>query len=150
MKIEYKQAAVSDEETLMTLRREFCEHEPFPNPLDEKTNCAVLRRLIENESFGRIWLILVEDEAAGYVVLSFGYSLEYAGRDALIDELFLREKFRGIGIGKRIIAFIEDFCREQNIKAVHLEVERENIAAKSLYHKAGFVDHDRHFLTKWI
>lgn len=150
MKAEFKSADSADKEVLMNLRREFCEFEPFPNPLDETTNCAVLQQLMENERFGKIWLILVEEERAGYVVLTFSYSLEYGGRDALIDELYLREKFRGYGIGKQTIQFIEDYCRAENIKAVHLEVDRTNNAAKALYHKTGFVDHERHFLTKWI
>jgi GNAT superfamily N-acetyltransferase len=150
IKAEFKLATGSDEEILMILRREFCEFEPFPKPLDEANSRAVLKQLIDNEQFGKIWLISVQGEIAGYVVLTFSYSLEYAGRDALVDELYLREKFRGFGIGKQTIEFIEEFCRAENVKAVHLEVDRTNLAAKALYHKTGFVDHERHFLTKWI
>ncbi|MDQ4120679.1 MAG: GNAT family N-acetyltransferase [Acidobacteriota bacterium] len=150
MDAEFRSATLADEEILINLRRGFCEIETFPNPLDEATNRAVLLQLIENEQFGKIWLILVEGEAAGYIVLAFGYSLEYAGRDALIDELYLREKFRGFGLGKQTLQFVEDYCRSENIRAIHLEVDRTNIAAKTLYHKNGFVDHERHFLTKWI
>ncbi len=134
----------------MKLRREFCEFESPPNSLDQPTNRAVLQQLIANEQFGKIWLILVDGKTAGYIALTFSYSLEYAGRDALIDELYLREEFRGFGIGKQTIQFIEDYCRAENIKAIHLEVDRTNNAAKALYHKTGFVDHERHFLTKWI
>ena len=134
----------------MNLRQEFCEFESFPNPLNDATKRAVLQQLIKNEQFGKIWLISLQGEAAGYVVLTFGYSLDYAGSDALIDELYLRKRFRGFGIGKQTIWFVEDYCRSENIKAVHLEVDRTNAAAKTLYHKTGFVDHERHFLTKWI
>jgi GNAT superfamily N-acetyltransferase len=150
MKPEFKSATVVDEEILVSLRSEFCELEHLPHPLDEAANRFVLHWLIENEQFGRIWLILIEGETAGYIVLTFSYSLEYAGRDALIDELYLREEFRGFGIGKQTLQFVEDYCRAENIRAVHLEVDRTNIAAKTLYHKTGFVDHERHFLTKWI
>ena len=150
MKAEFKLATLADEVILMSLRREFTEFESFPNPLDETTNRAVLRQLIENEQFGKIWLISINGEIAGYIILAYGYSLEYAGRDALIDELYVREKFRGFGIGKQTLQFVEDYCRSVNIRAVHIEVDRTNIAAKTLYHKNGFVDHERHFLTKWI
>ena len=150
MKAEFKSATLADEVILMSLRREFTEFESFPNPLDETTNRAVLRQLIENEQFGKIWLISINGESAGYIILAYGYSLEYAGRDALIDELYVREKFRGFGIGKQTLQFVEDYCHSVNIRAVHLEVDRTNIAAKTLYHKNGFVDHERYFLTKWI
>lgn len=150
MRAEFKAATTSDEGILVTLRQEFCEHEPFPNPLDAETDRAILRGLLENERLGKIWLILIEGETAGYIALTFGYSLEYAGRDALIDELYLREQFRAAGIGKQTVQWIENYCRTENIKAVHLEVDRTNDHAKALYHKTGFVDHERHFLTKWI
>lgn len=150
MKAGFRLATVNDEEILTNLRREFCEFEPLPNPLDEAANRVVVRQLIENEQFGKIWLILAEGETAGYIVLTFSYSLEYAGRDALVDEIYLRSQFRGFGVGKQTIQFIEDYCRAENIKSVHLEVDRTNNNAKALYHKTGFVDHERHFLTKWI
>jgi diamine N-acetyltransferase len=150
MRAEFKLASTDDAEILFELRREFCEFEPFPNPIDAEIDRVVLRGLLENEQFGKIWLISIESEIAGYIALTFSYSLEYAGRDALIDELYLREQFRGAGIGKQAVQFVEDYCRSENIKAVHLEVERTNKHAKALYHKTGFVDHERHFLTKWI
>lgn len=150
MRIEFKTAEILDEQILTALRREFCELEPFPNPLDDATNRAVVRQLIENEQLGKIWLISVDGNAVGYIVLTYGYSLEYAGRDALIDELYLQENYRGRGIGKQTIEFVSDFCRANRIKALHLEVEHENKPAQALYQKTGFVIHDRYFLTKWI
>lgn len=148
--IEFKLAETKDVDILVRLREEFAEHEPFSNPLDAAAKRAVVQNLIENENLGKIWLIQAGEKTAGYVVLTFGYSLEYAGRDALIDELYLRAEFRGQGIGQKTLEFIADFCRRANIAAVHLEVERDNTAAKNLYHKNGFVDHERYFLTKWI
>lgn len=150
MKISFKAAEIADELILATLRREFDDFEPFPKRLDEATNRAALRQLIENELYGKIWLISADEETVGYVVLIFGYSLEYAGRDALIDELFLREAARNRGIGRETLNFITDFCRRIDIKAIHLEVEHTNKRAQAVYHRAGFVDHDRYFLTKWI
>jgi ribosomal protein S18 acetylase RimI-like enzyme len=33
---------------------------------------------------------------------------------------------------------------------LHLEVERANTAAQGVYRRAGFKDHDRYLLTKWL
>jgi GNAT superfamily N-acetyltransferase len=41
--------------------------------------------------------------AVGYIVLTFGYSLEYLGRDAFIDEFYLRESYRGRRWGRRTL-----------------------------------------------
>ena len=48
------------------------------------------------------------------------------------------------------VGFAEGVCRGRGVRALHLEVERENTRAQSIYRRAGFVDHDRYLLTKWL
>ena len=43
--------------------------------------------------------------AVGYLVLTLGYSLEYGGRDAFIDEVYIRSSYRGRGIGTAALTF---------------------------------------------
>jgi hypothetical protein len=64
---------------------------------DEKKSHAALFGLLGNGSLGCVWLIQDGDAAVGYVVLTLGYSLELLGRDAFIDEFYLRENYRGRG-----------------------------------------------------
>jgi ribosomal protein S18 acetylase RimI-like enzyme len=95
-------------------------------------------------------LIRVNDATAGYLVLTFGFSLEFGGRDALIDELYVRENFRGRGLGRASLVLAAEVCREEGIRALHLEVDRVNTRAQGVYRQAGFRDHDRYLLTKWL
>src|SRR5918997_799998 len=96
------------------------------------------------------YLLLSGGEVAGYVVITFGFSLEFRGRDAFIDELFVKDAFRGRGLGAATIRFAEGVCRGRGVRALHLEVERANTGAQSVYRRAGFKDHDRYLLTKWL
>jgi ribosomal protein S18 acetylase RimI-like enzyme len=105
---------------------------------------------VDDPSLGRIWLIYSDETAIGYVVLTFGFSLEYHGRDAFIDELFLLEAYRGQGIGSKIMQFALDACPALGIHALHLEVEPDNQAGLRLYRKHGFEKHDRHLMTRRI
>jgi ribosomal protein S18 acetylase RimI-like enzyme len=109
---------------------------------------SALAQLLAVESLGRVWLIECDTEPAGYLVLTFGFSLEFGGRDAFVDELFVREEFRGRGLGRRAIERVERECRERGVGALHLEVERANTAAQELYRRSGFRDHDRYLMTK--
>jgi GNAT superfamily N-acetyltransferase len=133
---------------LLVLMREFyaIEHLPFDESIIESS----LATLFADESRGRVWLIGLDQETIGYVVLAFGFSIEFHGRDALIDEFYIREPYRGEGIGKRTLQFVFDFCASQNIRAVHLEVDWTNAYARALYIKTGFRDHERHLMTRWI
>lgn len=141
-------AQSADADLLVELMRALyeCEHILF----DERDARAALLQLISDERLGRVYLIRSGAEAVGYLVLTFGFSLEFRGRDAFVDELFLREEFRGRGAGKRALAFAEEQCRAAGVRALHLEVERANTGAQGLYCRAGFKDHDRYLMTKWI
>jgi ribosomal protein S18 acetylase RimI-like enzyme len=115
---------------------------------DEQSIRVSLRQLISNESYGRVFIARPEDGVAGYAVLTYGFSLEFRGRNALVDELYVREEFRGRGIGRSILRHLEEFCRGQQICALRLEVARANTGAQSLYRREGYMDHDRYLLTK--
>ena len=111
---------------------------------------AALLPLLRNPEFGRAWLILDGTDPVGYVVICFGYSLEWLGRDAFVDEFYLREEYRNRGWGKETMLFIEQSAQEIGICALHLEVMPGNAAAMHLYRKLGFTPHSSTFLSKWI
>lgn len=135
----------SDTETLVNFVREFA----FDNhPFEANSVRNTLAKILNNDSLGRVWLINHGSEVVGYIVLTFGYSLEYRGRDAFIDEFFIRESCQGQGVGTSTLQFIESVCPSLEIKAVHLEVERKNTTAQSLYRKVGFKDQERYLMTK--
>jgi ribosomal protein S18 acetylase RimI-like enzyme len=148
VEIIFKPADVSDAETILPLVREFYEFEHIT--FDEGDARAALRQILSDSRFGRVWLIRSGAEAVGYLVLTFGFSLEFKGRDAFVDELFLRAGFRGRGLGTRALGVAEAACRAEGVRALHLEVERANTAAQGVYRRLGFKDHDRYLLTKWI
>jgi GNAT superfamily N-acetyltransferase len=133
---------------LIELMQEFYIHEHLP--FNEQVARHALDQILSNRVFGMVHLIYLDQEVIGYVVLTFGFSLEFQGRDAFVDELYLRESHRGRGIGKASLQFIEGVCRKEGIKALHLEVERGNTRAQSVYWKAGYRDHDRYLLTRWL
>jgi len=97
-----------------------------------------------------VWIVQADQVPVGFSVISFGFSLQYKGRDAYLDELYISTDFRWKGIGKATLHFLEEYCRSVGVHAVHLEVARRNLPAQSLYRKAGFQDHDHYLLTKWL
>jgi ribosomal protein S18 acetylase RimI-like enzyme len=89
-------------------------------------------------------------EAAGYAVVGFGFSLEFGGRDAFVDELFVRDAERGRGIGSALLAHAERQARQRGVQAFHLEVDHANQRARRLYERLGYKAHPRHLMTKWL
>jgi GNAT superfamily N-acetyltransferase len=144
----FHEATAGDVAALLDMMREFYALDGYP--FDERAARSALMDLVGDPTLGRVWLARAGDEPIGYVVLTLGFSLEFHGRDAFVDELYVRLDHRGQGVGKRAIALVEATCRELGVRALHLEVERSNAAALQLYRTHAFIDHDRTLLTKWL
>src|SRR4029450_2451946 len=89
---------------------------------------------------GETWLVEVGGEVCGYAVLALGFSLEYRGRDAFVDDLYLVPARRGGGLGRLAVGAGGPGARERGVVALHLEVERDNARAAALYRRMGYRD----------
>ncbi len=148
MDVNFKPATHADVETILGFMRGLYTHDQIV--FEEEAARTSLAQLLADASLGRVWLIEAEGTAAGYIVLTYGFSLEYHGRGALVDEFFIDEQWRGRRLGGRALAFVADFCRAQDISAVHLAVDHNNDAARRLYRRVGFKEHERYFMTRWL
>lgn len=138
-------ATLDDLPALVDLQDAFYRESEFA--LDRPRAAEAFRQLVSDASLGRVWVATDAGAPVGYIVLTLGYSLEYGGRDAFVDDLFIRESHRGRGLGRRALAALLDAARALGVRAVHLEVARDNVAAKALYATFGFADNDRQLLT---
>jgi ribosomal protein S18 acetylase RimI-like enzyme len=141
---------LSEEElpALLEMMREFYaqQHMRF----DENVARGAITQLLKSPAHGQIYLIFRGTMLAGYFALTFCFSLEFHGRFALLDELFLLEPFRRQKLGEGVAGFAESICRREGIAALRLEVGRDNLPAQSLYKKSGFQEDARNLMTKWF
>jgi len=143
-----RSAEESDAVILLGFMREYYAFDG--HHFDEEKSAAALIGLLRDQSLGRVWLILDRETPVGYIVLTLGYSLELLGRDAFIDEFYLRERYRGRGWGRKTLDFVEEEARSLGVNSLHLEVTRPNSVAKRFYGKLGFEEREHHLMTKWI
>ena len=146
----FRPAAAEDEPALLRMMRSLAEQEPGAYFFDEPVVREVLRKFLACPELGQAWVFLDEETPVGYVVLTFGYSFEYHGRDSFIDELYIERQYRRQGIGKRAMQFVEERARELGVNAIHLEVDQGNEPAAELYRRAGYDYHARFLMTKWL
>src|SRR5262245_14337266 len=141
---------LSEEEVpaLLEMMREFYAEQQMR--FDPAAARAAISKVLHDRKHGEIYLIFRGIEMAGYFTLTFCFSLEFHGRFALLDELYLREPFRRLKLGQGVVGFAEGICRREGISALRLEVGRENAPAQSLYRASGFVEDARNLMTKWL
>jgi ribosomal protein S18 acetylase RimI-like enzyme len=150
---QFRLAVESDADSLLDFMRDYYAFDG--HGFDREKARVALTALLRDSSLGLASLIFDGDAldnhaAVGYVVLCFGYSLEWLGRDAFVDEFYLREQYRGRGWGRKTMEFVEEAARAAGIRTLHLEVVPQNAAALHLYRKLGFAEHRSTFLSKWI
>jgi GNAT superfamily N-acetyltransferase len=100
--------------------------------------------------FGGWWFLESEGVAIGYFVLTIGYSLEFGGRYALLDEFFVEPAWRGKGIGTAALDRILEEAAAMGVAAVHLEADRHDGRVQAFYQRAGFAPRGREMMTRWV
>ena len=143
--IRFVPARLDHANAFLTMMRALENSDPGTTPFDEARRRLVFEQFVQDDTYGRAWLIALGPQYVGYVVLTVSFSFEYRGCDAYIDELYISKEHRGQGIGRQAMEFVEEAARELGVNAMHLEVSRGNDAALELYRRGGYVDHDRHF-----
>jgi len=108
---------------------------------------AGLRTLLASPDLGGVWVVKRAGTPIGYAIVTFGYDLEFGGRDAFLTELWIDEAQRGTGAGLEVLALLEPEVRERGVRALHLQVRPENPAMR-LYERAGFVTSPRRIMTR--
>ena len=146
MQLKLQLAQSSDLETVLTLVRQFHASEAIVLP--ESVLRSTLAQFLENDRYGRLWQLMVDDQCVGYIALCFGFSFEFGGPDAFIDELFIVEEFRGKKLGRMALEQVSQSAFKLGIKALHLEVNKGNIGAEKLYKDLGFrLREQNHLMT---
>jgi len=74
-------------------------------------------------------------EIQGYGMIAKSFSTEYGKPCVWIEDLYIKEPFRGTGIGSRFLEFVEEKYPDTILK---LEVDRENERAVRVYEKSGY------------
>jgi ribosomal protein S18 acetylase RimI-like enzyme len=105
---------------------------------------AGIAPLLEGIPHGCAYLIGPPRAPIGYVVICFGWSVEFGGLDAIIDELYVRPGVRGRGIATEALIALPKALAAYGLRAIHLEVDKENPAAIKLYKRAGFAPRDQY------
>jgi GNAT superfamily N-acetyltransferase len=147
MPISLQRATVADLDTLLRLMSHMQVDDPWSEIFDLTAVRRILVELLDKAHYGLVYLARDQQAAIGYLVICFDFSLEYRGKGAWVDELFVESSHRGQGIGTQLLDLAETASRESGAEFLHLEVSHGN-RANELYRRRGFVDHNRYLVTK--
>lgn len=81
------------------------------------------------------FIIESSNDIQGYAMIAKSFSTEFGKSCIWIEDLYIKDKYRGLGIGKKLMEFI---TKKYTDCIFRLEVEEENKRAIKLYEKSGF------------
>ncbi len=90
---------------------------------------------VSDNPYAEGYMIEQSGEVLGYAMIAKSYSTEFGKPCIWIEDLYLKDAYRGMGIGKCFFAFLTEKYTDCLLR---LEVEEENHRAIRLYEKCGF------------
>jgi GNAT superfamily N-acetyltransferase len=135
-----RRAGPPELDTLVDLHREFCEVDG--HPFDQPRARAAFAPLLIDDAHGVVWFV---DEPRAYAVLTWGWSVEAGGAEAVLDELFVTE--RDGGVGAALLSHLLADGRRRGLARIFLETEARNERVRRFYERHGFRADDSIWLS---
>ena len=126
----------SDEKEYIRMSLDFFQGEAVLFQNSEKNFKNTFEEIMKSSPFARGLILEEEGKTVGYALLSFTWSNESGGKVVWLEELYVKEEYRG---RKYAAQFMEWFLAEyKDFSRCRLEVCPHNLNVKKLYASFGF------------
>ena len=131
-------AGPREAETVARLLVAFRDHLGYSWPSDNAFLAGVERLLDDRDT--DFLLAAADDDAApsGVAQLRYRMGIWRAGRDCLVEDVFVDESARGQGVARALLDLATARALERGCRRMELDVNEANTAALALYESYGF------------
>lgn len=124
-----------DRQSVLEMMRVFYASDAvFTNGSEEIFN-ADIDNCIGDSPYAEGYIFEDGNEIQGYGMVAKSFSTEFGKPCIWIEDIYVKEAYRGAGIGTLFLRFIED---KYPCSLLRLEVEAENEIALNVYKKCGY------------
>jgi len=111
------------------------EHDFHP---DAGRQLAGLNLILDNPALGRLFVVRVDGEVVAMANVLITISTAEGGRVAILEDVIVRERQRGLGIGRRLVEHVLDWARQEGMTRITLLTDHDNVAGQAFYARQGF------------
>lgn len=124
-----------DKESVLEMMRVFYASPAVFSNGSEEIFAADIETCVSGSPYLEGYILEDAGKTQGYAMVAKSFSTEFGRKCIWIEDIYIKEEFRGLGIGKLFF----DFITEKYTGCLfRLEVEEENAPALALYKKCGF------------
>ena len=124
-----------DKASVMEMMRVFYASEAVLSNGSEEIFRADFENCVGDSPYAEGFIVEDAGEILGYAMVAKSYSTEFGKPCIWIEDLYLKEPCRGLGLGSQMLQFITEQFPGSIFR---LEVEKENTRAIAAYQKNGF------------
>ena len=125
-----------DRDQVLALEDLFYHSDAVCHPVDSSVWERCFDTAIEGKSTLRGLVLEEAGEIAGYAYVTTFFATEVGGLCQMIEQIYIREGYRGRGYGSRLMAWLEK--EYPGVRRMRLEVTEKNQDAVRLYKKLGY------------
>lgn len=134
--INIRKGIVEDYEQILELIKEFAVFQKTP----EKVT-VTLEQMIEDKDIFQCLIAEADNRIVAFASFFFSY-YSWSGKAVDLDDLYVKDKYRKLNIGTRLLNAVIYFAREHRCKSVRWLVSSWNEDAINFYRKMGAVVDD--------
>ena len=94
---------------------------------------AIAKQLADGNEY---YSVAYDGRSAGYMAVISNMS----DASLMISKIYVRKSNRGGGVGKQMLEFVEELCRQRKIKRIWLTVNKNNRHSIEWYSRMGFTN----------
>lgn len=133
----FRKLQMSDREVYLKMVEEFYHSDAVLRPVPIEYHINTFNEIMRSDEYLECYMLENCGEAVGFALLSKSFSPEVGGPIVWVEEIYIREGYRGKGIGKAFFAFMHEKLHASRYR---LEIEPDNKRAEALYSSLGYTE----------
>lgn len=134
--VKIREAVKSDKKNLLKLVKELAEFEKLTF-LDDTAGSRLMRDAFSNDPPFKTLLAEVDKNVVGYAFYFFTYSSFFAKKTLYLEDIYISENYRNLGIGKKYFKELTDIAKKNRCGRMEWVVLDWNVNAIKFYEKLG-------------
>ena len=135
MEITIRKMQRGDEKFVIDLMREFFNSPATITNASEKIFAANVKNCLDDSICAEGFVFVDGEKIIGYAVTAKSYATEFGGECIWLEDIFIKEKYRGRGVGSKFIRHVKKIYPE---KILRLEAEADDKKLLNFYKRFGF------------
>ena len=135
LKINIRPTTVSDAPLIFNFIKELARYENLEDSV-LATEEIIKESLFGKKQYAEALIVEADSKAVGLVLFFHNFSTFLGKTGIYIEDLYIKEEFRGIGIGRKIFEYLSNLAKERNCGRIEWIVLDWNPARK-FYEKMG-------------